>query len=126
MKRKSVAVPTFQKRFCEDKRKLATLVPLGALEAIAHASEIGLIKYKRDGYREGNGYQLSCCLDAAVRHIMKRTSGERYDPEGSEILKHPIDHLDCAIWNLSAACEMLRLYGEINDDLWKGPQQTGK
>ena len=26
-----------------------------------------------------------------------------------------------AAWNIAAACEARRLYGDQNDDLWKGP-----
>lgn len=104
------------------KAMLATLTPLGAIEAIARASEVGLTKYHRDSFRDEGGYTLSQCLNAAVRHIFKRTGGERYDPDAAQYLDgRQIDHLDLAIWNLAAATEAQRLYGDACDDLWKGP-----
>jgi len=105
----------------EGKLRLASLVPLGALQAITRAAEVGLVKYKMDSFREGGGYSVLTCLDSAVRHIFAYTGGERFDPEASRIRGEPTLHLDLAIWNLSAACECLRIYGEGNDDTWKGP-----
>lgn len=116
-----VDVPKFQARKNAGKPRVATLVPLGALEAIAHAAEVGPVKYWKDGYRDDGGYSLSQCLDSCVRHAMSRSSGEKYDVDSSVMLEHPVDHLHGAIWNLSTACENLRLYGDRNDDLWKGP-----
>lgn len=118
--------PKFQVRKNKGKRPLATQVPLGAINAIAHAAQVGLVKYWSDGYRDDGGYPLSTCLDSAVRHIFARTGGEKYDKEASELLGEPVDNLELAIWNLSAACEALRLYGEVNDDLWKGPGSAKK
>lgn len=112
---------TFQVRKNTGKRRVATLAPLGVLESFANASEVGLPKYWENGYRENGGYSLSQCLDSAVRHIMLRTGGEKYDPEGSAYIGRPIDHIDMACWNIGVACEMLRLYGPPNDDLWYGP-----
>lgn len=101
--------------------QLASLVPRGALEAIARAAEVGLVKYKKDSYRERGGYTVMMCLDSCVRHIYAHTGGEKHDEDATKLLGHPVAHLDMAIWNLSAACENLRLYGSGNDDAWSGP-----
>ena len=114
----------FRQRKNEGRRQIATLVPLGALEAIANASEVGLVKYEIDSYREDGGYSLGQCLNSAARHIYARTGGQRYDPNGSKLLGRPIDHIDMATWNMAVACEMQRLFGDENDDLWKGLPKT--
>lgn len=112
-----------QQRKDGGKPKIATLVPLGAMEGYCEAAEYGAnSKYWRDSYREDGGYSLAQALNAAVRHIMKRASGERFDPEMSEYHGRPIDHLAGAIWNIGTALECIRLYGNENvDDLWHGP-----
>lgn len=115
--------PRFQVRKNKGRPQLAGLVPLGALEAIARAAEVGLVKYARDSYREEGGYSVLTCLDSAARHIYALTGGEKHDPDASAIMGKPVAHLDMAIWNLSAACESMRLYGAINDDTWKGPKK---
>ena len=100
---------------------LATLVPRGAMEAIARAGEVGLTKYERDSYRSNGGYSLLQCLNSALRHIAARASGEKYDADAEKYVGRPVDHLDLAIWNLSTACENLRVYGDEVDDTWRGP-----
>lgn len=117
-----VVVSANQIRKNAGRPRIAELVPLGLLEAVARASEVGLVKYARDSFREKGGYSIANCLNSAARHIYARMGGERYDMDGSKYVGKPVDHLDQAAWNIAAACEAIRLYGmDKADDTWKGP-----
>lgn len=76
-----------------------------ALQGVGRVGTYGAHKYTDNGWLHvPNGEQRY--LDALLRHLIADLSGETHDPESG------LPHLDHALWNLAAVCE-LRKRGEL-------------
>jgi hypothetical protein len=92
-----------------DKPRLDLIDPY-ATEQIAHVLSFGARKYAEHNWR--GGIKMSRLLGAAMRHLMARLRGEKYDLESG--LPH-LAHLGCcvmfALWMDEFRPDM--------DDIWK-------
>lgn len=68
-----------------------------ALEAYSAVCEYGEGKYARGNFRKGA--PITQYLDSALRHLLSRLRGERFDPESGK------PHAGHALWNVIQAME---------------------
>lgn len=87
-----------------------SMIPRELLEGAALAYGYGAAKYERDNYRKG--LKVSRTLDAAMRHIIAFTNGERLDPESG------LNHLYHAAASLGMALNSLANHPDL-DDVYK-------
>ncbi len=87
-----------------------SMIPSELLEGTALAFEYGSRKYSRDNFRKG--LKVSRTLDAALRHIVAFTNGERLDPESG------LNHLYHAAASLGMALNTLANHPDL-DDVYK-------
>jgi hypothetical protein len=88
-----------------------SLILSRALLEVAKVSEFGAKKYEPHNYRKG--MKWSFFIDAAMRHLIKYTIGERIDEESG------LSHLSHIAWNILALLEY-EVEGLGTDDLFKG------
>lgn len=99
----------------EDKRAIKldngkapiSLIPAEFIEGVAQGFAYGGKKYGVNNFRKGLNH--SRCLDAAFRHLLAFTRGERFDPESG------LAHLFHAGCSLAMLAYMQQHYPELND-----------
>lgn len=83
------------------------LIPLEALELMAHSFEYGMHKYGKRNYEKGIAYTR--LADAALRHLYKWIHGQDKDKESG------LNHIGHALSNLAMLAYMIKHFPDLDD-----------
>jgi len=106
---------TAPKNNIQENKSQMSLIPMDILRKyIVPAYEEGIIKYKRESWRDG--FHTSTMIDAALRHIESFFWGGEDIDQDSINNKH---HLSGAIFSLLSILHTLETKPELDDRIFK-------